>query len=128
MNKILLLLITLTTLIHISYASFPVNQDAQIEIVETIESPSYRNSPPILGILSIILSAVGLILVFTHATIGTGLLLLLFAIIFGIIGLFKKKSRILSIASILLSLISILIVLMIISIMAFGVVGSAFGG
>ena len=57
MKKLLLLLITLTTLIHISYASFPVNQDAQTEIVETIESTSYRNSLPILGILSLILSA-----------------------------------------------------------------------
>lgn len=127
MKKFLLLLITLTTLIHISYASFPVNQDAQTEIVETIESPSYRNSPPILGILSLILSAVGLILFFTPA-IGTGLLLILFAIIFGFIGLFKKRSRMLSIASILLSLIILLIGLIIVSMIAMGGVGAAFGG
>ena len=127
MKKLLLLLITLTSLIHISYASFPVNQDAQTEIVETIESPSYRNSPPILGILSLILSAVGLILFFTPA-IGTGLLLILFAIIFGLIGLFKKRSRMLSIASILLSLIILLIGLIIVSMIAMGGVGAAFGG
>lgn len=127
MKKILLLIITLTTLIHISYASFPVNQDAQTEIVETIESPSYSNSPPILGILSLILSAVGLILFFTPA-IGTGLLLILFAIIFGLIGLFKKRSRMLSIASILLSLIILLIGLIFVSMIAMGGVGSAFGG
>ena len=108
MKKIILFLITITTLTHISYASFPVNQDSQTEIVETIESPSYRNSPPILGILSLILSVVGLILVFTPA-IGTGLLLLLFAIIFGLIGLFKKRSRMLSMTGILLSVISIVI-------------------
>ena len=127
MKKLLLLLITLTTLIHISYASFPVNQDTQTEIVETIESPSYRNSSPILGILSLILSAVGLILFFTPA-IGTGLLLILFAIISGIIGLFKKRSRMLSIVSILLSLIILLIGFIIFSMIVMGGVGAAFGG
>ena len=126
MKKIFLFLITFTTLTHISYASFPVNQDAQTETVETIESPSYGNSPPILGILSLILSLVGLILLFTPA-IGTGLLLILFAIIFGLIGLFKKRSRMLSIASILLSLIILLIGLIIVSMMAMGGVGAAFG-
>jgi len=108
MKKIILFLITTTTLTHISYASFPVNQDAQTEIEETIESPSYRNSPPILGILSLTLSVVGLILFFTPV-IGTGLLLILFAIIFGLIGLFKKRSRMLSMTGILLSVISIVI-------------------
>ena len=108
MKKIILFLITIITLTHISYASFPVNQDAQTEIVETIESPSYGNSPSILGFLSLILSVVGLILFFTPA-IGTGLVLILFAIIFGFIGLFKKRSRILSMTGILLSVISIVI-------------------
>ena len=108
MKKIILFLITITTLTHISYASFPVNQDTQTEIVETIESPSYGNSPSILGFLSLILSVVGLILFFTPA-IGTGLVLISFAIIFGLIGLFKKRSRILSMTGILLSVISIVI-------------------
>ena len=108
MKKIILFLITITTLTHISYASFPVNQDTQTEIVETIESPSYGNSPPILGFLSLILSVVGLILFFTPA-IGTGFVLISFAIIFGLIGLFKKRSRILSMTGILLSVISIVI-------------------
>jgi len=108
MKKIILFLITITTLTHISYASFPINQDTQTEIVETIESPSYGNSPPILGILSLTLSVVGLILFFTPA-IGTGLLLILFAIIFGLIGLLKKRSRMLSMTGILLSVISIVI-------------------
>ena len=127
MKKIFLFLITFTTLTHISYASFPVNQDAQTETVETIESPSYGNSPPILGILSLILSLVGLILLFTPA-IGAGLLLIPFAFIFGLIGLFKKRSRMLSIASILLLLIILLIGLIIVSMMAIGGVGAAFGG
>ena len=127
MKKLLLLLVTLTTLIHISYASFPVNQDDQTEIVETIESTSYRNSPTNMGILSLILSAVGLILLFTPA-IGTGLLLILFAIIFGLIGLFNKRSRMLSIVSLLLSLVILLIGLIIVSLIAMGGVGAAFGG
>ena len=108
MKKLLLLLITITTLTNVSYASFPVNQNTQTEIVETIESPSYGNSPSILGFLSLILSVVGLILFFTPA-IGTGLVLILFAIIFGLIGLFKKRSRILSMTGMLLSVISIVI-------------------
>ena len=108
MKKIILFLITITTLTHISYASFPINQDTETEIVETIESPSYGNSPPILGIMSLILSVVGLILFFTPA-IGTGLVLISFAIIFGLIGLFKKRSRMLSMTGILLSIISIVI-------------------
>ena len=127
MKKIFLFLITLTTLTHISYASFPVNQDAQTEIVETIESPRYGNSPPILGILSLILYLVGLILLFTPV-IGTGLLLISFAIIFGLIGLFKKRSRMLSITSILLSMITLLIGLIIVSMIAMAGVGAAFGG
>tara|TARA_B110000444_G_C18630042_1_gene496383 strand:+ start:252 stop:635 length:384 start_codon:yes stop_codon:yes gene_type:complete len=127
MKKTILFLIIITTLTYVSYASFPVNQDAQIEIGETIESPSYGNSPPILGILSLILSLVGLILLFTPA-IGTGLLLIPFAIIFGLIGLFKKRSRMLSIASILLSLIILLIGLIIVSMIAMAGVGAAFGG
>ena len=108
MRKLLLLLVTLITFTNVSYASFPVNQNTQTEIVETIESPSYGNSPPILGFLSLILSVVGLILFFTPA-IGTGLVLISFAIIFGLIGLFKKRSRILSMTGILLSVISIVI-------------------
>ena len=108
MKNILLILITLTTFTNVSYASFPVNQNTQTEIVETIESPSYGNSPSILGFLSLILSVVGLILFFTPA-IGTGLVLILFAIIFGLIGLFKKRSRILSMTGILFSVISIVI-------------------
>ena len=127
MKKLLLLLITITTFINVSYASFPVTENTQTEVVELIESPNYGNSPSILGFLSLILSVVGLILFFTPA-IGTGLVLILFAIIFGLIGLFKKRSRMLSIASILLSLIAILIGLLIVSIVAFGVVGAAFGG
>ena len=112
---------------NVSYASFPVNQDAKIEIVETIKSPEYENSPPILGVLSLILSVIGLILIFTPI-FGTGFVTILSAIILGIIGLFYKRSRILSIVSILLSLISLLIGLIIISMLAMGGVGAAFGG
>ena len=108
MKKLILLLITLVTFLNVSYASFPVTENTQTEVVELIESPNYGNSPSILGFLSLILSVVGLILFFTPA-IGTGLVLILFAIIFGLIGLFKKRSRILSMTGILLSVISIVI-------------------
>ena len=108
MKKTILFLITITTLTNVSYASFPVTENTQTEVVELIESPNYGNSPSILGFLSLILSVVGLILFFTPA-IGTGLVLILFAIIFGLIGLFKKRSRILSMTGILLSVISIVI-------------------
>jgi len=108
MKKIILFLITTTTLTHISYASFPVNQDLQTESVEPIVSPSHGNSPPVLGILSLLLSVFGLIL-FTTSYVGIGVVLILFAIIFGLIGLFVKRSRMLSITGILLSVISIVI-------------------
>jgi hypothetical protein len=42
MKKLLLLLITLTTLTNISYASFPVTIDTQIQVVENSE---INNSP-----------------------------------------------------------------------------------
>ena len=77
MRKLLLLLVTLITFTNVSYASFPVNQNTQTEIVETIESPSYGNSQPnwdkifqILGWLSLILSVVYFIYPFRCNNIG----------------------------------------------------------
>ena len=132
MKKLLLLLVTLITFTNVSYASFPVNQNTQTEIVETIESPSYGNSQPnwdkifqILGWLSLTSSVV----FFIHVL---NLILGLFpaeynfmipayvAIILGMPGFFQKKitkmylknlkrSRMLSIISVSLSILSILI-------------------
>jgi hypothetical protein len=127
MRKLLLLLVTLITFTNVSYASFPVNQNTQTEIVETIESPSYGNSQPnwdkifqILGWLSLILSVVYfiavLVLFWDFSYEATGLygkwgefiLFILFgAIILGIPGLFKKRSRKLSIISLSLLFLSV---------------------
>ena len=126
MKRIILLLITITTLTNVSYASFPVNQNTQTEIVETIESPSYGNSQPnwdkifqILGWLSLILSVVYfiavLVLFWDFSYEATGLygkwgefiLFILYGtIILGIPGFFKKRSRMLSIRSLSLLILS----------------------
>ncbi|MBT5615517.1 MAG: hypothetical protein HOJ77_04590, partial [Flavobacteriales bacterium] len=44
-KKLLLLFITLTTFMNVSYASFPVTETQQIEIVETtnVELPTYKS-------------------------------------------------------------------------------------
>ena len=129
MKRIILLLITITTLTNVSYASFPVNQNTQTEIVETIESPSYGNSQPnwdkifqILGWLSLILSVVFLIQIFNSFLEFFPAILdlepdilqaisLYGAIIFGIPGLFRKRSRKLSIISLSLFILSIISVI-----------------
>ena len=128
MRKLLLLLVTLITFTNVSYASFPVNQNTQTEIVETIESPSYGNSQPnwdkifqiifqILGWLSLTLSVV--FFIYTLGALSQVIpeivedvfyFLLYGAIILGIPGLFKKRSRKLSIISLSLLILSFLIV------------------
>jgi hypothetical protein len=126
MRKLLLLLVTLITFTNVSYASFPVNQNTQTEIIETIESPSYGNSQPnwdkifqILGWLSLIFSvvnfiiALNIILQFFPAILDLEPEILTaipayVAIIFGIPGLFRKRSRMLSIRSLSLFILSIL--------------------
>ena len=128
MRKLLLLLVTLITFTNVSYASFPVNQNTQTEIVETIESPSYGNSQPnwdqifqILGWLSLTLSVVYFIAVLgqfidfsyendsLYGKWGEFILFIFFgAIILGIPGLFRKRSRMLSIRSLSLFILSIL--------------------
>ena len=126
MKKLLLLLITLVTLTNVSYASFPVSDTLKLkqntvetETAETIASSSYVNSKPIvgqifqvLGSLSLILSIVSLILMLTPIFPDGSIRripFVSFALIFGIIGLFKKRSRILSMTGILLSSIVVVI-------------------
>ncbi|MBT5354472.1 MAG: hypothetical protein HOL56_05190, partial [Flavobacteriales bacterium] len=102
------------------------NQNTQTEIVETIESPSYGNSQPnwdkifqILGWLSLILSVVYFIAVLgqfkdfsydntgLYGKWGEFILFILYgAIILGIPGFFKKRSRMLSIRSLSLLILS----------------------
>jgi hypothetical protein len=133
MRKLLLLLVTLITFTNVSYASFPVTENTQTEIVETIESPSYGNSQPnwdkifqILGWLSLTLSVVFFIsmsLIYVQVIPDMSEdafgFISSWAIILGIAGLFKKRSRKLSIISISLLLLPFLI-------SAFGVVFGVF--
>ena len=126
MKKLILLLITLTTFTNVSYASFPVEQNTQTEIVSEI--PNYGNKQSIWGILSLSLSVIGIILLFTPA-IGTGLILHLLAIIFGAIG-FNKKLKGLAISGFVLSLTSLVVGILYILILFLSAasLGAAFGG
>ena len=124
MKKLILLLITLTTFTNVSYASFPVEQNTQTEIVSEI--PNYGNKQSIWGILSLSLSVIGIILLFTPA-LGTGLILHLLAIIFGAIG-FNKNLKGLAISGFILSLISLLVLLLYFFIMVMGGGAGGFGG
>ena len=125
MKKLILLLITLTILSNVSYASFPVNQNTQIEVVETIESPNYRNSQPIWGILSFSFVLLGLI---SLPSIPLTLIFSLLSIIFGAIG-FNKKLKGLAITGFVLGLILLILSLVAgIIFLLFGGVGASFGG
>ena len=105
MKRIILFLITITTFTNVSYASFPVNQNFQKEIVETIESPSYGNRQPVWSILSII---------FTLLSLGSlsnplaATIMALLGVVFGSIG-FNKKLKGLAITGFILSLIIFLL-------------------
>ena len=94
MKKLILLLLILTTLTNVIYASFPVVEAQQIEFIEDIsaELPNYSRGNPIWGVLSILFAVAG-IAFFNPAS----LLLFLCAIIFGAIG-FKHKPNGLAIA------------------------------
>ena len=124
-KKIRTFLIVLTTLANVTYASFPVSQDVQTECIS--EATDFGTNQPVLGILSLSSSIIGIILVFTPA-IAVGIVLNLLSIIFGVMGLFTRKSRVLSITGILLSLIFFLVSLLIFSFMILGAPGAAFGG
>ena len=87
MKKVFLLFITLTILTNVSYASFPVSENVQMEAVETIEPSNYGDSPSIWGILSL---SFALLSVFLLPNFSIMLLFSLLAVIFGIIGLTNK--------------------------------------
>ena len=126
MKKLLFIFFTFTIFTNVSYASFPVEQNTQTEIVSEI--PNYGNKQSIWGILSLSLSVIGIILLFTPA-LGTGLILHLLAIIFGAIG-FNKNLKGLAISAFVLSLISLLVLILytFILILSGGGIGAAFGG
>ena len=107
MKKLILLLITLTTFTNVSYASFPVTETQQIEIVETtnVELPTYKSETSLWAILSIscALLSFGLVQNPLAATI-----IALLGIVFGAIG-FNKKLKGLAITGFVLSLIIFLV-------------------
>ena len=126
MKKLLLLLITLTTLANVSYASFPVSETKQTEVVaENIELPTYRSGNPVWGILSLSCALLSIILMPNLLAIVS---ISLLGVIFGAIG-FNKKLKGLAITGFVLSLILLIISLVALVIfILFGGVGAAFGG
>ena len=127
MKKLLLLLIALTTFTDVSYASFPVAETQQTEIVESINSelPTYRSDNPVWGILSLSCALLSIILMPNLLAIVP---ISLLGVIFGAIG-FNKKLKGLAITGFVLSLIFLIISLVALVIfILFGGVGAAFGG
>ena len=105
MKKLLLLLITITTFSNVSYASFPVTENTQTEVVELIESPNYGNSQPVWSILSLTCTLLSLSLL-SNPLAAT--IIALLGIVFGSIG-FNKKLKGLAITGFILSLIIFLL-------------------
>ena len=103
MKKITLFFITLITLTNVSYASFPVAETQQTEIVESINSelPTYRSGNPVWGILSLSCALLSIILIPNLLAIVP---ISLLGVIFGAIG-FNKKLKGLAITGFVLSLI-----------------------
>ena len=107
MKKLILLLVTLTTFTNVSYASFPVTETQQIEIVETtnVQLPTYKSETSLWAILSISCALLSLILVPNVIAIS---IVSLLGVIFGAIG-FNKKLKGLAITGFVLSLIIFLV-------------------
>ena len=122
MKKLISLLI-LTTLVNITYGSFPIASNSEIEAVNELNVGSLTNSSrtPVFGILSITFGLGSLLLYlagFIFNNLGMfslGWLLGIFALIFGVIGLFKSKSKRLAIIGSILGILeSIALILFII--------------
>ena len=104
-KKLLFLFISLIIFTNVSYASFPVTETEQIEVIETVEVPNYGESQPIWSILSI---------TFTLLSLGSlsnplaATIMALLGVVFGSIG-FNKKLKGLAITGFILSLIIFLV-------------------
>ena len=114
MKKLILLLITLTTLANVSYASFPVAETQQTELVESGNSvsPTYSSGTSVWGILSLSCAFLSLFLIPNVIAIS---IVSLLGVIFGAIG-FNKKLKGLAITGFILSLIFLLISFLVIGI------------
>ena len=107
MQKLILLLITLVTFMNVSYASFPVTEIQQTEIVENSNSvwPTYSSDTPVWGILSMTLTLLSL------GSLSNPLaatIMALLGVVFGSIG-FNKRLKGLAITGFILSLIIFLV-------------------
>ena len=107
MQKLILLLITLVTFMNVSYASFPVTETQQTEIVENSNSvwPTYSSDTPVWGILSMTLTLLSL------GSLSNPLaatIMALLGVVFGSIG-FNKRLKGLAITGFILSLIIFLV-------------------
>ena len=109
MRKLILLLITLTAFANVSYASFPVTENSQAELIyEDIELPTYGNRQYFWGILSITFALISFLLYVSAFMINNlGMLsaawgLGFFALIFGVIGLFGSKPKGLALTGLIL--------------------------
>ena len=107
MKKLILILIMLTTFSNVSYASFPVTETQQIEIVENsnLVSPTYSSGTPVWGILSLTCTLLSLMLLLNPLA---ATIISLLGVIFGAIG-FNKKLKGLAITGFILSLIIFLV-------------------
>ncbi len=114
MKKLILLLITLTTFMNVSYASFPVNETHQTELIESSNSLSitYSSGTSVWGILSFSCALLSLFLIPNVIAIS---IVSLLGVIFGAIG-FNKKLKGLAITGFILSLIFLLISFLVIGI------------
>ena len=118
MKKLILILITLTTLTNVSYASFPITESLQTEVVESAELSNYRSGNPIWGILSILSAVLGILLIALGSP--ASLLLFLLAIVFGAIG-FKHKPNGLAIAGFIIGILPFAIFILFLIIALIGV-------
>jgi hypothetical protein len=106
MKRIILLLIILKTITNVSYASFPVTENTQTELVyENTEIPTYGNRQSIWGVLSFVFAVVGGLLYFTPYGLS-GWMLAICAIVFGAIG-FKDKPKGLAIAGFIVGILEV---------------------
>ena len=120
MKKLILLLITITTFMNVSYASFPVAETQQTEIAVSTntELPSYRGGNPVWGILSIISVALGGLAIVLSNPIS--LLFFLLAVIFGAIG-FKHKPNGLAITGFIIGILPFVLMAVILIVFLVGI-------
>ena len=107
MKKLILLLITLTSFTNVSYASFPVTETQQTEIIVSAQAelPTYRVGNSVWGILSVTCALLSLMLVYNPLA---ATIIALLGVVFGSIG-FNKKLKGLAITGFILSLIIFLV-------------------